>query len=171
MTIEEFETKISAIQNAINGVQSELDDIRKKLEKLPDEDDVPEMLDFEDGEKMYFLDRYGLVFDSVYYSEFNHYENEKHSLFKSRGMAELFAEKTQFIADLLYFKELYDRDYVPDWDTDNEKYYISLHSGEYFVIGSTYFLDTFTVYFSSKEIAEKCADWLNRKYKKSDDAS
>ena len=133
----------------------------KELEK---KDEVPECYSVENGNEMYFVDFSGEVFSDGFSP--NYFVNEKHRAFKTKKIAELFAQKTQAIADQLYFKELYDPDYVPDWnDGCGSKFYIVYNNSSY---PKTYFVDNCcgcasgeTVYFSSYEIAKKCADWLN----------
>lgn len=134
-----------------------------------EKDDVPETLDFQQGEFIHFVDTDGSI-DGEYYSPNQHYGLElTRRLFKSAEMAEMFAEKTQFIADCLFFKELYDRDFVPDWSCDFvEKYSVLCNSstGKYCAYRSGLLYSTESVYFSTEEIAQKCADWLNRKREK-----
>lgn len=70
----------------------------------------------------------------------------------------------KFNGMMLAFKWCYDRDFEPDWGNDDQfKYYIEYNSklGSWNVrynVVSRFNL----VYFSSNEIAQKCADWLNR---------
>ena len=133
----------------------------KELEK---KDEVPEYYSVENGNEMYFVDYSGEVYSDGFFT--NYLANEKHRAFKTKKIAELFAQKTQAIADQLYFKELYDPDFVPDWsDGCGLKFYIVYNNSSY---PKTYFVDNCcgcasgeTVYFSSYEIAKKCADWLN----------
>ena len=62
---------------------------------------------------MYFVDYNGEV-----YSDGGFFSNnladaiaiKNHRAFKTKKIAELFADKTQIIADQLYFKELFDKD-------------------------------------------------------------
>ena len=96
---------------------------------------------------------------------------ESHRAFKTKKIAKLFSDKTQVIADQLYFKELYDADFVPDWsDGCGLKFYLVHNNSSY---PKAYFVDSCyccaggeTVYFSSYEIAKKCADWLNSRITK-----
>ena len=133
----------------------------KELEK---KDEVPEYYSVENGNEMYFVDYNGEVYSDGFFT--NYLANEKHRAFKTKKIAELFAQKTQAIADQLYFKELYDANFVPDWsDGCGLKFYIVYNNSSY---PKTYFVDNCcgcasgeTVYFSSYEIAKKCADWLN----------
>ena len=76
----------------------------------------------------------------------------------------LMAQKMKIFNDkLLAFKWCYDRDYVPNWrDTRETKYIVIFDNTDrrYEVDGH----DTWSypaVWFSSEEIALKCADWLN----------
>jgi len=67
---------------------------------------------------------------------------------------------------LLAFKYCYDLDYKPSWDNDCQKYYIyySTVDNEYHADGLSSMREPL-VYFSTKEIAQKCADWLNNNFK------
>lgn len=133
----------------------------KELEK---KDEVPECYSVENGNEMYFVDFSGEVCSDGFSP--NYFVNEKHRAFKTKKIAKLFVDKTQVIADQLYFKELYDANFVPDWsDGCGLKFYIVYNNSSY---PKTYFVDNCcgcasgeTVYFSSYEIAKKCADWLN----------
>ena len=133
----------------------------KELEK---KDEVPEYYSVENGNEMYYVDFSGEVCSDGFSP--NYLANEKHRAFKTKKIAKLFVEKTQAIADQLYFKELYDADYVPDWENmRTSEYYIYLDNStkSYGVDHTIYWALEGTVYFSSKEIAQKCADWLNSK--------
>ena len=91
------------------------------------------------------------------------------SVYPNAYIARKAASMKQLNDDLLYFKYMYDREYSPDdyWsDASITKYYVycdmpnAIHS-----VGTAFFCGYNTVYFSSYEIAQKCADFLNRKYK------
>ena len=137
----------------------------KELEK---KDEVPEYYSVENGNEMYYVDFSGEVCSDGFSPNYTKDEtaNKRHRAVKTKKIAELFAQKTQAIADQLYFKELYDPDFVPDWsDGCGLKFYIVYNNSSY---PKTYFVDNCcgcasgeTVYFSSYEIAKKCADWLN----------
>ena len=72
-------------------------------------------------------------------------------------------ELKDFNDKLLAFKYCYDPDYEPDWeDTFEDKYYVYYFSDNYdYKVGNRTTWGANTVYFSSEEIAQKCADWLN----------
>lgn len=94
------------------------------------------------------------------------------SIYPTETMAREAASLKQFNDDLLYFKYMYDRDYTPDdyWsDTLIPKYYVYCDMpNAFYSVGTAYRGGYNTVYFSSYDIAEKCADFLNKKYKLGD---
>lgn len=88
------------------------------------------------------------------YSPYQHY--------LTKELAEQAKKLKDFNDKLLAFKYCYDLDYEPGWSNNTIKYYVY-----YNVCDSEYTSDGLSsmreplVYFSSKEIAQKCADWLN----------
>ena len=163
MNRTELEEIIKSCDVNIAKLELAKSEAAKELEK---KDEVPECYSVEDGNEMYFVDFSGEVCSDGFSP--NYLAKEKHRAFKTKKIAKLFVEKTQAIADQLYFKELYDPDFVPDWsDGCGLKFYIVYNNSSY---PKTYFVDNCcgcasgeTVYFSSYEIAKKCADWLNSK--------
>ena len=77
--------------------------------------------------------------------------------------AKEFQRKTSFIAKCMYFKRKYDRDFIPDWNNQSQhKWYLMYdHFIENYRILSAESLETSLVYFSSKDIAKKCLEWIN----------
>lgn len=77
-------------------------------------------------------------------------------------LAEQAKELKNFNDKLLAFKYCYDLDYKPDWSDKTKKYYVyyNAYDNEYMADGLCSMREPL-VYFSSKEIAQKCADWLN----------
>ena len=64
---------------------------------------------------------------------------------------------------LLAFKWCYDRTYIPDWSTEQAKYFVAYdHTSHRYRTGTYYSWSLPIVYFSSREIAQKCADILNQ---------
>lgn len=75
-----------------------------------------------------------------------------------------FNEKLDMLTKLMKFKFCYDCCYKPNWDNESEfKWFVYLYTptGKYYVSSYTTWDRPSTVYFSSEEIAQKCADWLN----------
>lgn len=75
-----------------------------------------------------------------------------------------FADKFNALKKLMRFKFCYDYKYMPDWCNESElKWYVYSHTptGKYKIERTVAHENPSTVYFSSEEIAQKCADWLN----------
>lgn len=168
MNKKELENEIMKTQEQLKKLQADL----KEAEEA--EKEVPSVLDF-NGEKFYHMATTGAIieeesFDGSDYTDMVCALN--HRLFKTRKYAEVFSEKTQFIADMLHFKYLYDRDYEPDLDLEDEQKFCIFYDRdakrfEWFC--RTTSVNFESVYFSSKEIAKKCAVWLNKKYNLEDE--
>lgn len=88
-------------------------------------------------------------------SPYQHYLTEE--------LAEQAKKLKDFNDKLLAFKYCYDLDYKPDWDDTDTLKYMVYHSGSTHMYDIDYVSgwNVHTVYFSSKEIAKKCVDWLN----------
>lgn len=68
------------------------------------------------------------------------------------------------LTKLMKFKFCYDRSYAPDWSKpDESKWYVycPATTREYKIDWTVTRDRPSMVYFSSEEIAQKCADWLN----------
>lgn len=164
MTInkQDLLARIQQLEKQQEGIAAELKDLSGMVKKLPDTN--KQGLHFENGEMVYFVYTDGNVCECQYHPE-NFWEaTQNNRAFRSREMAEMFAEKTQFIADSLMWKELYDRAYVPEWDISRSNCAVVFDHvrGKYEVVGYST-LEFATVYFSREEIAQGLADWLNRK--------
>ena len=168
MTLEQIiknaNNTIKECENQIVKLETVKAEAEKELKKI---NEVPEC--YNDTNVRYYLMNFdGSVSEELINPDFQWDKDilESHRAFKNLSIAHLFSEKTQAIADQLYFKELYDVDYVPDWENmRTSEYYIYLDNStkSYGVDYTIYWALEGTVYFSSKEIAQKCADWLNSK--------
>lgn len=131
-------------------------EISQQLEKMI----VFEYPEFNIGDHYYQVGSLsgGIMEDTV-----RDYEFLTYRAFKNKALAIMFSKKTEFLAKLLYLKSVLDSEYEPDFSNpDQPKYHIEFNhkSGSYMVFCS-YVHETATVYFSSKEIAEQAAFWLN----------
>lgn len=160
-------TKKEEIQQEIEKTQKQLAALQEKLKEA--EEEVPEELIFiKDNDEYYYVNDAGTICETrcaLLLSDARRIRNRR--AFLSEEYAKAFAEKTQIIADMLHFKWLYDRDYKPDSNNGFEyKHGVYYNSGaRKFESGfATAHLHTESVYFSTAELARKCADWLNRKY-------
>lgn len=95
-------------------------------------------------------------------NEFNYFNN-----FWNTEYAEKSRELIQFNNRLLAFKWCWDRDYEPDWNSNEPKFFVYKSYLQTENIYNTYQWDKAwtlcenIIYFSSQEIAQKCCDWLN----------
>ena len=91
------------------------------------------------------------------------------SMYPSEYVAHVAASMKQINDDLLYFHYTYDRGYSPDvyWnDIEVPKWFVYCNMPDTkYAVSKSYYYGYNTVYFSSEDIAEKCADFLNKKYK------
>lgn len=161
---QELLERLEQLQKQQEGLSAEIQDLSGMIQNLPEKVLEQDYLNFNDGEKCWYVEMDGTI-SSVLYSEKNmKFETIRHRMFKSEHMAKLFAEKTQFLADSLYWKELYDRDYVPGWGSIEVKYQVCYnHTENRFDVSNNTRFQNSGVYFSSFDIAYSCADWLNRK--------
>ena len=81
----------------------------------------------------------------------------------TEGLAEQAKELKDFNDKLLAFKYCYDLDDKPEWNDDTIKYYVyyDVCNSKYMADGGLSSMWEPLVYFSTKEIAQKCANWLN----------
>lgn len=138
MTEAEKNERIKAVEEQMAKLQKELEDIRNS-ETTP-EWNFSTWDDFE-LRKKYEFDIPADLFTILQF-------NEKHDM----------------LTKLMKFKFCYDHSYAPDWGNQDEfKWFVYLYTqtGKYYVSSYTTWDRPSTVYFSSEEIAQKCADWLN----------
>ena len=64
---------------------------------------------------------------------------------------------------LMAFKWCYDRNYEPDWSKDNAKYCVTYNNSnvKHYCVEWSKVCNFNTIYFSSRDIANKCINWLN----------
>jgi hypothetical protein len=88
--------------------------------------------------------------DAVFYNAF-HTADYAHEL----------RRRCLMIAMMLHCKWYVDREYTPNWD-DREKWtVVYTHNKEEFAVDCSRMWEWNTIYFDTKENAQKCADWMN----------
>ena len=110
----------------------------------------------------YFIN-YGDV-SRRFLDEFDEDDYNPYFQFLDGGYADEAARLYKLICMQLAFKWCHDRDYVPDWTSDDEfKYYVYYDTKDHSYTTSHICRSKSCteIYFSSQEIAQKCADWLN----------
>ena len=149
--IEELSKAIARRKEADAAIDS-LNEELKSFEDIPDEPV------FEVGDDYY---RLGAALTPVYSSVGN--LNLFHwNMFHAAEYAERFSKRATLLAKLFHCKWYLDRDYKPDWKKKEFKYGIVYlgDEGKFCVITQIY-SDTCTVCFSTREIAEQAAAWMN----------
>lgn len=142
-------------------IAERIDALEKELAKLKEQIKTDVIADYHNVDHN---TAYALSFDNdtISCSPYSYPENT-HYYYHTKEYAEMAKEMKEFNDKLLAFKWCYDRDYTPDWDDSSTcKYCVAYdnYSGQY--VRHSWYGDKYpTVYFSTKEIAQKCCDWLN----------
>lgn len=169
MTIDE---KIKLLESQIAETNKLLAEIKKEKENEEKKNAESVLAEYwnciNSGEDMFYFNSHNEIIkgglgniDDEKYSDNN---TDRYSNYLTKEYAEQAQKIKEFNDKLLAFKWCYDRDYKPVFsgDYDNRAYYIYFDSedGKYDWDWDSV-CDRNIVYFSSKEIAQKCCDWLN----------
>ena len=165
MTIDE---KIKLLESQIAETNKLLAEIKKEKENEEKKNTESVLAEYwnclSSGETVYCVDSYNEVSDINVYRGYDDTNTDRYSNYPTEEYAEQAQKIKEFNDKLLAFKWCYDRDYKPVFsgDYDNRAYYIYFDSedGKYDWDWDSV-CDRNIVYFSSKEIAQKCCDWLN----------
>lgn len=151
-------------QERIKELKKQIEEINAEINELERDDTLEQYeSDITWGYDGYILNERGCVdedndsiFNSNDYNPYRHYMTEEY--------ANKAAKIKKFNDMLLAFKWCYDRDYEPDWTTNYAKYRVVYNSDAnpkcYCVVCNHTYRNN-AIYFSSENIAQKCADWLN----------
>jgi len=152
-------------QERIKELQKQIEEINAEINKLEQDDTLEQYEnDLSWAVKRYTLDEFGRIkilepivgFDANEYNPYCHYMTEEY--------VNKAAKIKKFNDMLMAFKWCYDRDYEPDWTTDCAKYCVVYNfdaNPKRYYVNWSYAYRHNAIYFSTKEIAQKCADWLN----------
>lgn len=151
-------------QERIKELKKQIEEINAEINEL-ERDDTLEQYESDitwryDG---YILNERGCVnedndsiFNATDYNPYRHYMTEEY--------ANKAAKIKKFNDMLMAFKWCYDRDYEPDWTENDAKYYIVYNfdaNPKRYDVTLCYKYNRNAIYFSSEDIAQECADWLN----------
>lgn len=162
---ELLEEKIKLCESQVNGLKNEIEKLKTELNK-PVEDEIPDFPIFDSGDAVWCNN---CDFDKVNYIINYIRKTKNYNNFHTEEYAKEYAEKSRELAMLLHCKWYIDRDYVPNWEDDNEvKYCVRYnHQNEgHYAPDFFYKVEFLTVYFSTKQAAQKAADWMNKHYKR-----
>lgn len=150
-------------QERIKELKKQIEKINAEINELERDDTLEQYesdLCWEDESyilnELGYVDKNNSTFNPDEYNPYRHYMTIKY--------ANKAAQMKKFNDMLMAFKWCYDRDYEPDWTENNAKYRVvynfDANPKRYYVdLGYVYRHNA--IYFSSEDIAQKCADWLN----------
>lgn len=162
MTREELERRLDEAEKQNLGL---LDEIKWLKEKLAEQDkqEIPEYPKFIIEDVSYWMDAEFRVRHSI--------EGDKpdadYNLFHTERYVKEFADKCKLLAMLLHCKWYVDRDYTPDWNNEDEEKWQVFWGNTYkkYEVCGWESDEYSSVYFSTEEAAQKCADWMNEHWK------
>lgn len=165
MTREELEKRLESAEKQLIGLQDEFQNLKTKLAEAHDEPEIPDFPIFKlEGEESWHINNVldvstpGITSATV--CDFNY--------FHTGAYAKEFADKCKLIAMMLHCKWYLDRDYVPDWDNCDDKFTVWYnHADNEWTIDFQEIHEVTSIYFSTEEAAQKCADWLNKHWRDS----
>lgn len=152
------EQKIQELTERIEKSQTEIDELKKELEKLQKK---PYKISYpKDGVEMYYIDDYTGELEEKTFDIFDDYDKRLYEiglLFNTREEAEQFKREQALIKKIKCWVKEQQGDWQPDWSTTNLKYYIYC-SGNKLQITNTYSVNSFKKlpHFKSEEIAQAC---------------
>lgn len=140
MTREELEKRFESAEKQMIGLQDEFQNLKTKLAEMQDEPEIP-------------------IPDILDYKFLN-----------SEEMAKEFSNKCELLAKMFHCKWYLDRNFVPDWDNCDDKFTVWYnHADNEWAIDFQEIHEVTSIYFSTEEKAQKCADWLNKHWRDSDE--
>ncbi len=167
MDKKELERRLEAAEKQNLGL---LDEIKWLKEKLAEQEKhkIPDLPNFECGESYWTMfDNFALSDERTAFVR----DATEYNMFHTEAYAQEFAEKCKLIAMLLHCKWYVDRDYTPDWDNEDEEKWMVFWSNTYkkYEVCGWESDEYGSVFFSTEENAQKCADWMSEHWKESTD--
>lgn len=175
MNNEEIERRLEAAEKQNLGL---LDEIKWLKEKLAEQDkqEIPDFPEFDRWDVVYKMDACFDVMEENHGGgkgdkDFTGDDAPYYNDFHTADYAHEFRRRCLMIAMMLHCKWYVDRDYTPDWSNENQD------EGKWQVFWSNMYKryevcdwisDEYgSVFFSTEEAAQKCADWMNVHWKES----
>ena len=170
MTKTEIENKIHDLKRTIKSCENIIKANENEIKKLEAEKERPAFERAEEGEKYYAVTApsHEGIFVKEYIEEYMRFDKsnfENNNYFLTKERAEEVADKINFLLKLERLHDTFCPDYKPDWDNNwKQKFYILFdNSRGIYLSTDAYSVDNHTtVYFDSRETAEKVRDVLNK---------
>ena len=170
MDKNELERRLEAAEKQNLGLLDEIKNLKAQLAEIQDEPEIPDFPEFARNETYWCVsaDLNGAVVGHAVGAFADDYNT-----FRTKEYADEFAKKCKLIAMMLHCKWYLDRDYVPDWNNnDDGKFYVRFyHDSHEYATDVCRFASDVCVCFSTEENAQKCADWLNEHWRENDEES
>lgn len=167
MTREELEKRLESAEKQMIGLQDEIQNLKAKLAEAQDETEIPDFPEFKPtaGEAWHINNVLKVTSIPSYYP----LSVDDYNYFHTKEYAQEFADKCKLIAMMLHCKWYLDRDYLPDWDNCDDKFTVWYnHADNEWTIDFQEIHETPSIYFSTEENAQKCAEWLNEHWRDSE---
>lgn len=172
MTREELERRLEAAEKQNLGLLDEIKWLKEKLAEEEDDKEIPEYPEFDYGDTLYAADVDCNGATKIRHMEITAKVSHKvYDVFHDDLYAQEYADKCKLIAMMLHCKWYLDRDYVPDWNNEDEEKWQVFWNNMYnrYQVCDWVSDEYGSVFFSTEEAAQKCADWMNAHWKESVD--
>lgn len=160
MTKEELEERLNKAEKQNLSLIDEIKCLKEQLANVEIEPEIPDFPFFNPmGEETWHVNNVLEVASPSrtggHVCDFNY--------FHTQDYAKEFSRKCKMLAMMLHCSWYVDRDYTPNWDNVFvEKYFVIFnHNLNRFQVRTQYGEEHGDVYFSTKEAAQKCADWMD----------
>jgi hypothetical protein len=173
MDKNELERRLEAAEKQNLGLMNEIKWLKEKLAEQ-DKKEIPDFPEFNYMDVAYGIDDCFDVMQNGHDGskgdkDFTEDDAQYYNAFHTEYYAHELRRKCLMIAMMLHCKWYLDREYVPDWDNKDEEKWQVFWSNVYkrYEICDWASDEYGSVYFSTEEAAQKCADWLNAHWKES----
>lgn len=177
MTREELEKRLESAEKQMIGLQDEIQNLTAKLAEVQDEPKIPDFPEFTVGDDYYPHIRWEST-PRKHTVDCLHEEFCKKPLtvemnyfhFHSAEYYHYFESKCKLIAMMLHCKWYCDKEVVTDFSDDAlDKWCVWYdHFSDEWSVDSQLTHESTTVYFTTEEAAQKCAEWMNEHWRDSE---
>jgi len=178
MDKQDLERRLEAAEKQNIGLLDEIKNLKAQLAEMQDEPEIPDFPEFTIGDDYYPHIRWESIPRKCTVDSLNKEYCKKprtaemnYFHFHSAEYYHSFENKCKLIAMMLHCKWYVDRDYTPDWDNEDEEKWMVFWSNTYkkYEVCGWESDEYGSVFFSTEENAQKCADWLNKHWKENAD--
>lgn len=163
MDKRDLERRLEAAEKQNLGLIDEIKNLKAQLAKLQDEPEIPKYPFVAERQKYWFVEEedfklnYGISIGGF---------SKDYNCFHTESYAQEFADKCKLIAMMLHCKWHLDRKIDSKFDGETSNYCVWYnHLFRKWNVDWNRSNESTTVYFSTQEAAQKCADWLNAHWK------